>query len=251
MRRALGVLRLGGLLLASGLLLAGCVKLDAELTIDGSDTVTGTVVFALDRRLTSLSGQAEQVSLASLRDPENLPVGAHAEAYEDSQFVGVRIVYDHVALAEFNSRSSGQDVHFGHTDGRYTVRWLIDLSTIQLSNPGAALVAQGLSLHIAITMPGRVTEHNGQLNGRTVTWTPKPGQRVELRAVSEEPREWVPLLIGGGVVCLCLALTAAIAGVAFFLIRRRRAVSVASAEASPPWEHRPEQTRDLSNPPSW
>jgi hypothetical protein len=257
MRRVL----LAGVLAVACLLLTGCLKIDVALTVNRDDTVSGTAILAVDKRVAELTGQSEEQLVRSMIENSrlNTATGTHTEPYSDSTFVGVRVIYDHAPLTEVNPGTPDSDaLRIVHADERYTVSGVLDLSNLDLTNPALRNLGASLQVRIAITMPGRVLEHNGSLNGRTVTWQPKAGERLVLHAVSQEAGLFGfltgrGLLVGGiGVTC-CLFVTLILAGLIFWLLRRSGNAGPAngSAEAPPPSEHSPAPTADPSNPPPW
>jgi hypothetical protein len=180
------------------LLLSACIKLDMNLTVNSDDTVDGTVIFALNKQLIQLSGQSADDLLGSSGPiPTDAP-GVSTKPYEDDEFQGQEITLDNVPLARFNDENnSGADslkiVHQGDT---YVVSGALDLS--QTSGASGASGASGVSgfpdaeqifasaqMKLAITFPGEVTESNGQVDGNTVTWEPKFGERLDLHAVAK------------------------------------------------------------------
>lgn len=281
MRRVL----LAGVLAAACLLLSGCLKIDISLTVNRDDTVSGSIILGIDKRVAGLTGQTEEELARSMTENSQLPRGARNEPYSDDTFVGVRVVYDNVSLSEFNIGSTDPDgLRITHADGKYRVTGVLDLSEVDFSNPAISNFADTFQARIAVTMPGKVLEHNGTLDGRTVTWNPKPGDRLEMLAVSEEAGllGWVTdrwLLVGGVAVTCCLLVTLVLAGLIFWMLRRsRRSAPVEEAPAPPPgegptgtapagqalWppvsdsaggpppsEHSPGPTEDPSNPPRW
>jgi hypothetical protein len=230
-----------GVLAACLTLLSGCFKLDIELTIHGDDTVTGTMVFAYDKRLAELTNQSEDSLVQSLTDNDRLdaPAGARTELYSDDTYVGIRVVFDRVAIADNNRVATDpDDLRIAHTGDRYTVSGVMDLTELDLTNPALQEVAQTFQMRIAITMPGRVISHNGELDGRTVTWRPQPGERTELRAESEEPSRFFGLQSQGSELAAIgaaggLLVVLVVAGLVFWLLRRGRRAPPAPPVATP------------------
>jgi len=252
-----------GLLAAVCFLLTGCLKIDIGLTVHGNDTISGSAVLAIDRRVAALTGQTEDEIIQSMTENSRtqLPPGARTERYSDDTFIGVRVVFDNMSLSTFNSGSAGpEDLRIVHTEGQFRVTGSVDLSEVDISSPATQSIADSFQTRVAVTMPGRVVEHNGELDGRTVTWHPKAGERTELRAISNEPtrflgldvqRPWHLVAILG--ICLCSLFVLAAVILVVFLVRRgtRSATGSGSAEVPPPSEHSPAPTTDPTNPPQW
>ncbi len=68
------------------------------------------------------------------------------------------------------------------------------------------------NITVKITFPGEVTEHNGELSGRTVSWSATPESRVEMSArggaIAVGPPAWVPIvvLVVGALVIAAVAV---------------------------------------------
>jgi len=230
-----------GVLVVCLALLGGCAKVDMELTIHADDTITGSMVVAYDKRMAALTNQSEENLVRSLTDSGrvHVPAGARTEPYSDDVYVGVRVVYDRVTIENSNRAASDpNDLRIAHTGGRYIVSGAMDLTDLDLTNPALQEVADTFQMRIAITMPGRVLTHNGELDDRTVTWRPKAGERTELRAESEESsgflglsRQWPTVATIGAAGCLLVV--SIVAGLILWRLRRRRQ-SPSVPPAAPP-----------------
>ena len=80
-----------------------------------------------------------------------------------------------------------------------------------------------------MTFPGRVTRHNGQLDGTTVTWVATPGQTLPVDAVAEDgdPFPWL-LVLAIGIPAVLI-----IGGLAFWLMGRRPKAGASRANEPP------------------
>ncbi|MCP2327687.1 hypothetical protein HDA40_006194 [Hamadaea flava] len=220
MRTPLAAARATLALLIAGLALAGCMKVDAALVVNSDDTVSGDVVLAVDRRLANVTGQSEDRLVATLGlDKEKLPATATIERYEDAGFVGVRVSYAKTPLAQFNGVSGRDAFTLVRSGNEYAFSGSVDLRTVNLLDPGIRAFADQFSFRIAVTFPGKVTEHNGVLSGKTVSWQPKAGEirTLQARAKVDGPVPWVPLVAAGvGLAAVGTVL------VVFLLSRRNR-----------------------------
>lgn len=181
--------------------LAGCLKIDGDLRIEG-DTVSGTVVTALDE---------EQAELLQL-NPEDVFAdqelglggldGVTTAPYDQGGWTGTEYTFDRVSLTDLNQMSEGDPDGLRITRdpeaGTYEFHLVLDFSFLadleeQIpTDPEAPDVDPQAMLEtfettVAVTFPGEVTEHNGELSGTTVSWAPEPGERAELRAVARDP----------------------------------------------------------------
>jgi len=206
-------------LLIAAFALAGCMKVDAALVVNTDDTVSGDVVLAVDRRLATVTGESEDRLVATLGlDKGKLPATATIQRYEDAGFVGVRVSFAGTPLAQFNGVSGRDAVTLVRSGNEYAFSGSVDLRTVNLLDPGVRAFADQFSFRIAVTFPGKVTEHNGVLSGRTVAWQPKAGELTTLQARAKIPGPvpWVPLVAGG------VGLAAIGTVVVVFLLSRRR-----------------------------
>jgi hypothetical protein len=216
--------------------LAGCVRFDMALTIRSDDTVDGTVLLAL-RQTDSLNGltnaSIDKAVSDGLRD---LPAGARTEPYDQDGFRGMKVIYDRVPFAEFDRVGGDGDpggigrLRVRHENGRITFTMNLDLADPGTVN-GRPLVESMLrdwSVRVSVTFPGRVIEQDhGVTDGDTVRWDVRYGDTKQLRAVAEDgvTARW-PYLVGGG---CCLAGVALAAGLAVWLVRRRRLATPAGS----------------------
>lgn len=214
--------------------LAGCARIDAHLTIAG-DTVSGTVIIALDR------AAAEQLEL----DPDEAFAEQHAQLtsldrvtaarYEDGTWVGGEYTFDRVLLDDLNRMSQddpdGLRIIRDVPAGTYSLTMVMDLAWAAEAGQPEAELLDRIDARVAVTFPGEVIEHNGDLAGSTVTWRPPPGERTELIAVAyapDEPAAGTGQDTDGNVLAVVLvvgvaALVLAAAGLgASWLVRRRR-----------------------------
>lgn len=188
-------------LAAAGLatLLTGCLKVETDLTLAG-DTVSGTLLAAL---------AAEDVAPLGLRPEEvfaeqdaglGAVAGVATEPYEQDGWVGTQYTLDDVAIDELNAVSEGDPdglrIVRDQQAGSYEFQLVMDLRFVDELDPSdiddpdvpdidLAELREGFEINVAVTFPGQVTEHNGELSGTTVSWQPQPGERSQLRAVAE------------------------------------------------------------------
>jgi hypothetical protein len=216
--------------------LSGCLKLDMDLKINSDDTVSGSIVMAFSKDFITQTGSSTDEFTDQLLTNDDvtkdLPKGGRVEKYVDDKYAGIKMIFDKVALSEFNdSGSDGSDstsedsLKITHTAGKFHVDGVMDLTSDETStdNPFAGLaseMAASFKVRVAITFPGKVSEHTGKLSGNTVVWEPKFGEKTTIHAIGEDSGgSAVPVAmiagVGGGVLLIALALL-------FFLLMRRR-----------------------------
>lgn len=207
--------------LVLALALSGCIKMDVDLTLD-DDRVDGSMIIGVNRALLDMTGSTVEEFLAEIDAGDDIPEGATARPYEDDVYVGQEYVLDGVELAEFDNEV--MSITHDADAGSYEVTGEIDMTDI-----GAEAAELGeFDASISITFPGEVTEHNGTLDGRTVTWTPVLGDVNEMHATARDSGGsglpgWLFVTIGAAVAAL-------LAGLVLFLALRSRA-STDSASA--------------------
>ncbi|TDE10143.1 LppM family (lipo)protein [Jiangella asiatica] len=251
MRRATSVRALVAAVAAMAL--TGCMKMDIELDVSSDDTVDGTMVLALSR---DAAAMAESVgedpdALFESFGTEGLPEGAEAEEYEDDDFVGQQYTFDDVALSEFDESESGLGIT--HEGEEIIVSGNLDMSQL---DPGSMTsgdleglqdqlgpeaeqfgdlegLMDSFEMNVSITFPGEVLDHNGELDGTTVSWTPVPGENLEINARSADSGggggDGLPLWLWILVIVVVVGLIALL----FFLSRNRNQAPSGEAAATP------------------
>jgi hypothetical protein len=197
----------------TALALAGCLRVRAGVTIDSQDQVSGEVVVATLRTGPQDAGPQPSV-------PPQFTDRVSTQLYDLEGYVGTRLFFDELALAEFNELAR---VLLGPELGP-TASLELRRSGSLLSLAGGAdltrLAPNAADVQVQVTFPGEVIESNGEEDvGGTVTWTVPGGQVSQLTAVAEaeDPNE-PPFLqfvaLGGaglGVVAVLVAVLAFIA----------------------------------------
>lgn len=206
-------------LVAMALLLSSCLKLNMDLTVSSKNTVSGTVIFAVDKQLLQASGQtASQVFQSPVVSPGTQ--GVTTSAYDDGKYVGQKIVFDGVPVSQF-SGASAEDLKIVREGDQFKVSGVLDLSgsSQQTGNPQwDQMLQQAMKtadIHITMTFPGNVISSNGKVDGNSVTWEPKIGERTEIQAVASaipsSSFPWLWIAIGAAVVVVLLAVVLGVA----------------------------------------
>ncbi|QSB04317.1 LppM family (lipo)protein [Natronoglycomyces albus] len=188
----------------------GCMRLELDLVINDDDTVDGHIVAAWsDDFLAEAASadidfdpdQADALIDALLGD---LPGIEDRRDYRQDGFSGETASFARQPLSDFASLEEGQDSLQIVRDGsRYqlTAYWNLqgydplefDLSE-QVPSP---------EITLSVTFPGRVTAHNGDLDGRTVTWNLALGEEHHLTAEAAGRNAGMLLAtVGGGTVAI-------------------------------------------------
>jgi hypothetical protein len=228
-----GVLRVLGVA-ALATALAGCLKVDVSLEINDDESIDGHVIMAVSDELAQLTGQDPETLAQQFEDDvmEDAPEGVTQESYEDDEFQGTRLVLDGVALEEFDF-SDDETLSIVHEGDEYQVNGMLDMTGADelgdLSGEEQELIegfADSMDVRVAITFPGDVIEHNGELEGRTVTWTPEFGETLDIQARAEDSAgSSFPWWIVGVVAALV-----AVAVLVLLALRRRSGGSTTAPE---------------------
>ena len=188
------------------LVLAGCVRVDGDLTLhgtagDAAGTVSGTVLVAVSDEWAISQGQ-DPARLGDVIVEElatNAGDGVTGEPYAEDGFTGVTLTLDDVPADRLGDASDGALTITREGDS-YVLRG--DLSVLgagEDQDPDAE--GPPWTVRLSVTMPEDVIEHDGRLEGRTVTWELDESTDPTMLAVSSVgPVPWwsrvpVPLLV--------------------------------------------------------
>ena len=233
-----------GALIALALLLTGCIKLNMDLVINSDDTVSGTVQFGVQKELLELTGQSVEDLIGEVPLPSDAP-GVTTEPFEDDEFAGQQFNFDRVSIAQFNqSQVSGptglsgvpatDQLTITRRGDTFVVAGVLDMSggvtgvTSPFGGTGAELL-QSADIRISITFPGDVVEATGgQVDGNTVTYRPRFGERLEIDATGSAIDDGDAVAAVGGdggsnlILILIIAGVVLILAIVLFLILRGR-----------------------------
>lgn len=186
-------------------LLTGCVKAHVDLTVQPNDQIDGTIVMAVDRSFIPPGEKSEDalVSEVQKRTFKGTATGAQQVAYSDERYVGTEVIIRGMTLLDFGRSTADTGLKIVHQGGRFRLSGTFDTVRMApastISPEDARRLADSFDVLIRVTFPGRVINSNGKVEGRTVTWRPSLGQRVNLAAEAEDGPggfSWPWLLIG-------------------------------------------------------
>jgi hypothetical protein len=190
---------------ALAVLLSGCLKATQELTLNPDDTVDGTVVFAVNKAFLEMAGITADDFLQEVTQGDGpVPQGVEYDTapYEDDDFVGSEFTFEGAPLAAFNDPGSG-DLAIAREGDVFVVSGTLDATSEELDptgTPGAQQILDSFDVRISVTFPGEVESATGEIDGKTVTWTPALGETTEISARGSA------VASGGGVGALPLIL---------------------------------------------
>lgn len=235
--------------------LTGCLKVDLALTVEG-ETASGTFLTALDRDAIRLFGMSVEDVFDQPGDEDFADLdGVTTEPYEDDTWVGVTYTLDRVRLDDLNElsgdRAESPRILYDAQSDTYEFLLRMDLTDLDPDAGGEgsdlpidlSALMDRFEARVAITFPGEVIEHNGELSGTTVTWSPQPGEDADMRAVARAsgnglgaPGRGSASSGAGPGVALVVALAALVLATAlglglWLLLRNRRPATAAAAPA--------------------
>ncbi len=222
---------------ALALLLTGCLKLDMDLKIGTDNTVSGSMIFAVNKDVLALTGGSVDDLLGSDTPLPSDVKGVTSEAYSDDKFVGKKFTFESVPITEFSDPTDPEALKITRDGDAFVVSGVLDLSqgTSGASGPmggtGAAAFLDSAEIRVAITFPGEVISSNGTESGNTVTWQPKFGDRLEMSAKGSaiasggSSSTLLYVLIGVGVIVV-------IAIIAFVMMSRKKKAPQPPLEAA-------------------
>jgi hypothetical protein len=219
---------------AIALLLPGCLKLNMDLSVSSDNTVSGKVIFAVDKQLLQATGQSvdEVIGENPIASPGEK--GVTTTPYEDDTFVGQTVTFDAVPIPQFGGVESSDTLQIVREGDQFKVTGVMDLSTgTSTGDPQLDQMLQEAlktaDIRITMTFPGEVVSSNGSIDGNSVTWEPKIGERTEIQAVAKATGgssfPWLLIVIAAVVVLVVVV-------VVFVLSARGKKGAVAPEEAA-------------------
>ncbi|MFW2512741.1 LppM family (lipo)protein [Demequina sp. SO4-13] len=158
------------LALVSALALTGCVRVEMNIDLAENDTVSGDFIFAVSQELLEIAGEE---SIEDMLGAEESIPGGTTERYESEDedgdgspdFVGTQTTFSDLPLEDFAAAGEGLRIERDGDD--FVVSGAADDLTEQT---GGEELPDTATATMSITFPGAVSDHNGELDGNTVTW---------------------------------------------------------------------------------
>lgn len=159
-------------------LLGGCMKMEMTLVLAEDDTASGSMVMAVSDEAAETMGMDPQELWDSMSAEVagDVPAGATAEPYKADGYTGMTYSFAATPLAEFATAQDGSLTVVREGD-EYVVAGTMDLTDAsmdaeQLEDPTTQAILATFVVRMSVTFPGPVSDHNGTLDGTTVTWQP-------------------------------------------------------------------------------
>lgn len=160
-------LKAAGLALLSVLVLSGCIKSDIAFTLHEDDTVSGEIVFAVQEgigEMMELGSDQEALDELFGENPfEGTEGNFSAEPYSQDGWVGQVYTFSDLPIAQAGE-ATGSGVTITRVDDTFVVE------TFSAPADDSEEIPEGAESTFTVTFPGEVTDHNGALDGTTVSW---------------------------------------------------------------------------------
>lgn len=218
------ILAIGVLALA----LAGCVRFQADLTLNPENTVTGNVIVAVlvsdetdetDETDEGTLATADQIATGLLGGLSTQP-GVTTVEYGEDGYLGRSIQFEGVPLTAFSGTEPGA-LSFIREADVYRFTGTLDFSGETVPQEGTEDAEDDGNLTVQVTFPGPVLEHNGTLEGTTVSWSTAVDQPLEMSARGSATPPGPPIGLIIGAIAALLLVVAIVAGILVLRSRRR------------------------------
>lgn len=211
------------------LLCSSCIRFEVDLTVNSDGTVSGNIIYAVSESLNEFDESAGTNNELDSLFEESTP-GVIVKPYDQGGYEGVQYLLENVAFEQFRKNGDSGELSFIRDKNRITMSGFLDLemegeqNSSEESVVGDAIVQSILSsgdIKIRITFPAKVINTTGEISndGRTVTWRPKIGDKIDFTTTVEIPRDnlYLSLLLGGFSIITAGAFWT-------FYLRRKRSV---------------------------
>ncbi len=192
------ILRVCLVAVLSTLMLTGCVKLDLALEVNSDSTISGSMIFAVSDSLASLGADARGGLPAADSLVDSKADGVKVTPYKKDGYTGSTYTFDRVPFSTFKSDgSTNNDINVERIGNQIKLTGELDFSygdTPDVSDPFSNLLAQSISssadMKISVQFPVKVLSSTGTISedGKTVTWIPKLGEKLDLATTVEIPK---------------------------------------------------------------
>ena len=214
MTRSRKILAALGMLLV--LALAGCVRFQADLRVSPEDTLDGDIVVAVITndepdsadKARDAADDIEARLLPALRGAD----GVTATPYEQDDYVGTRFSLAGTPIDALNGGGSEGALTLTRAGDEYDFTGTLDFTPDSEPTPGEEVDGDpgDADIAVSIAFPGEVLEHNGELQGTSVTWTTTLEGSVDMHArasaVPSGPPAWLWAIAAGAALLIALAV---------------------------------------------
>lgn len=212
--------RVVGALIATAalLLLSGCVRFQAHITVTPENTLNGDIVVASmvgdgDNAKDEANDRAMGIEEALLPNL-NGAQGVTRSSYDSDGYVGSTFSLSNTPLDAINSDSDNGSLSLTREGDVFVFDGTVNFTPD--SNEAPPEDADTSNIEVAISFPGAVTSHNGNLDGTRVTWNTSYEGSLDMHAeASAQPSgapAWVWIVSGvGGLAIIAIIVIAVMA----------------------------------------
>lgn len=154
------------------------MKLEGDLELSADETVSGTVVVGVSEDWSQAHGQDPMALQQILAEELELTpdAGITGEPYADEDFIGMELTLTGVEISRVAEATNDALVIESDDEGYLVGGRFADLDTTA-PGPGGENdeVPTPWVVDLSVTFPEAVTDHDGDLLGRTVSWELEPG----------------------------------------------------------------------------
>lgn len=184
-RRSVRWARGFAIVVAAALTLTGCMKIQTDLTLNPDNTGSMSMIMAISDEFASQMGMDPQDMWDQMSGDmaTDAPEGAAQEPYAEDGYTGVKYTLAEAPIEQLST----QDMTIERVGDNYVFTGTMDLTdestdTTDTTDPMTQAMMDTFLVSVSVTFPGAVSEHNGELDGTTVTWSPKLGEVAEMNA---------------------------------------------------------------------
>ena len=236
------IARAAALALLTAVALTGCIRYNVDMTVSSDNTTSGTVVIAVQKGIGEQAGLgSDEEALSQLFSSEDFGEGFEASDYAEGDWIGQSYTFKDLT---FDQLGDFGDLFTLSRDGDTIVLQGDQAPTAEEDMTEMPPGAEGT---LSVTFPGKVSSHNGTLEGNTVTWnlfTTTEPLHAEAAATSSSGTNLIVLIAGGVLLLLVVA-----AG-AFFVIRKSRGKAADAPVTDAPVAYSPVADAPASDAPA-
>ncbi len=204
------------------------MRFQADLDVSDHDTLDGDIVVAVITNDEPDSGDNARDAVADI-EAQLLPGlrgsdGVTATPYEEDDYVGTRFALSGTPIDALGGGTDGA-LSLTREGDEFVFSGRLDFTPGEEPTTGEDVDgdAGDSDITVAISFPGEVLEHNGEISGNQVTWATTLEGSVDMdaraSAIPNGPPAWLWAVVAGAVLLIVVALIA-------MLVRlRRRAAS--------------------------
>lgn len=155
-------------------LLTGCGRMHMDVALYENDTVDMVITAGVADQFAQDFGMDPQTfwDLAMAEAGSSMPPGAAETPYAQDGYTGSVWTWTGMPLNTAGSGTPGQ-LSITREGDEFVVSGTLDRADLGLDDPTISMFSdEELDMRISVTFPGAVTDHNGTLDGTTVTWVP-------------------------------------------------------------------------------